>query len=267
MSSKQIKVKVPVINEEDYDQNPSTYDFILALLRRNQVPDAMPILAKLSPPCPIFFLGNNCGGVDEYTQGVGPDRVILGSTNTGGTREGEKIIYYSPKEGKKIPVIVGESNGKVTPRLLMLRDFLSQAGIHTEFSKNIDQRQKFHVAELLPGIDALYRANGDLKALAKDKKLIKLVVAADKENIRVLRALGLSGGNGTRLMPSFIVTPILSALFKTHLFEIGMKGHAMAAVDEMAYLEKDFRKLIAQSHVPTPAFDALSPTKINESMS
>ncbi len=45
-----------------------------------------------------------------------------------------------------------------------------------------------------------------------------------------------------------------------HISEIGLKGHAMSAwgMEEMKNLTQEFRKLIVQSLVPTPAFDKIS---------
>ena len=58
-TKKRIEVPIPVITEEEYFENPIAFDFILAILGHNFIPEVLPILAKVSPPSPIFSWGNN----------------------------------------------------------------------------------------------------------------------------------------------------------------------------------------------------------------
>ncbi|HMF34595.1 MAG TPA: 2-dehydropantoate 2-reductase N-terminal domain-containing protein [Candidatus Lokiarchaeia archaeon] len=258
-TSEQTIVQVPVITEEEYDQNPVNFDFILAILGHHQVEEAFPILAKISPPAPIFFLGNNCSGPEDYIQGVGRERVLLGMANAGGVRENGIITYISPNFGKKIPLHLGEIDGKITPRLRSFQVMLKTAGIRVKFLPNVDNFLKNHVAGLLPIIEALYHENGDLTNLGKNKSIIKLAVQATKENFHALGALGIPG-DSTKWIPSFFLVMLYSKFCRMHIAEIGLRGHAMSAngKEEMANLMKEFRKLIIQSQVPTPSFDKLS---------
>jgi 2-dehydropantoate 2-reductase len=257
--SERIERKIPVITIEENDQNPVDFDFILVIISHNQVAEALPLLARISPSAPIFFLGNNCSGPEEYIQGVGRERVLMGMANAGGTRKNGIITYISPNHGKKIPLHVGEIDGKITPRLLEFRKLLKTAGFRVKFEPNIDSFLKNHVAGLLPIVEILYQENGDLNKLAKNKPLIKLAVQAMKENIRVLTTLGIPV-DSTRWVPNFLLVLLYSKLMKMNIADIGLKGHAMSqwGMDEMKNLLPEFRKLITQSQVPTPAFDELS---------
>ncbi len=145
-TKKRIEIKIPVINAEEYDENPTAFDFILAILSHHQVAEALPILARISPSAPIAFLGNNCSGPDEYIQGVGRERVLMGMSNVEGVRENGIITYISPNQGKKIALPIGEIDGKITLRLKNFQNLLKTAGIHVKFYSNIDNFLKIHVA-------------------------------------------------------------------------------------------------------------------------
>ena len=100
-TKKRIEIKIPVINAEEYDENPTAFDFILAILSHHQVAEALPILARISPSAPIAFLGNNCSGPDEYIQGVGRERVLMGMSNVGGVREKWNNHLHQSQSGQK----------------------------------------------------------------------------------------------------------------------------------------------------------------------
>jgi hypothetical protein len=126
-----------------------------------------------------------------------------------------------------------------------------------KFLSNIDSYQKIHVATVLPAADAIYRANGDLHKLTKDKPVLKLIARAIKENIRVLHALGHSGSI-IHWVPVFFLIVAVKKLLKSKMAEIGVNGHAMAGRDEMDDLEREFLKLITRSHISTPSFKELA---------
>jgi 2-dehydropantoate 2-reductase len=260
-NSKQFQVSMPVISEEDYSLHPIPFDFILVTLRHQQVANALPILAKISPLAPIIFLGNTCFGPDDYIRGVGQERVILGFPNSGGIQENGNITFWSPNLGKRFPITVGELNGQVTTRLRDFQALLKSAGMRVKFEPNIDGFLKAHVAGVLSAAYALYQANDDLLQLAKNKSLLKLLVRAMKENKKVVQALGMPRSAIQWIPESFLVF-VFGKFFKTRMAEIGFKD-AIFGRAEIDDLEHEFRKLIVQSNVPTPAFDALIKGSVN----
>ena len=157
-----------------------------------------------------------------------------------------------------MPLIVGEIDGKITPRLLNFQALLKSAGIHVKFQTNIDAFLKNHVSGLLPIVNALYQENGVLHKLAANKPLMKLTVQAMKENTQVLRVLGIPS-DSARWIPNFLLVFLYSTLCKMNIAEIALRGHAMSpwGMEEMKNLTQEFRKLIIQSQVPTPAFDKI----------
>ena len=66
--------EVPVIDRLDPEDS---YDYILVVTRKNQVPDLLPVLALNRSPNVVFMV-NNPSGPDEFTAALGKERVMLG---------------------------------------------------------------------------------------------------------------------------------------------------------------------------------------------
>jgi hypothetical protein len=57
--------------------------------------------------------------------------------------------------------------------------------------------------------------------------------------------------------PLWLWVPLRRKFLNTEFAEIALAGHARAAKDEMKQLGEDFRALIKQTSVPTPAIDEM----------
>ena len=83
--------KVPLISEL---APANCYDYILVVVRRNQVSALLPTLAANCSPN-VVFMYNNLLGPAEIIQAMGRERVMLGFVFAGGKRDGEIIRAFS----------------------------------------------------------------------------------------------------------------------------------------------------------------------------
>lgn len=92
-----------------------TYDLVIVVMGKHQVPAVLPVLATNTATPSVMFIGNNATGPAEITAALGNERPLLGFYGAGGTiREG--VVYYGDGVGKrKGRLTFGELSGQSTP--------------------------------------------------------------------------------------------------------------------------------------------------------
>ena len=238
------------------------YDLALVMMQKGQVGDVLPILAANDRVPTVAFFMNNAAGPDELVLALGAERVVLGFGLMGGVRDGSVIRWASGEKGPHLfDAVVGEMDGSVTPRLQGVIDALEEAGIRVEAQPDIDAWLKAHWALVGPIAQALNLVGNDNYRLAEDRDTLRLMVRAQRQGLRALRALGLPLAPPklklVARMPTWVSAAITRKILKTEFAKLALSGHATAGHDEFAVLDKEFRKLIEKASLPTPALDEL----------
>jgi 2-dehydropantoate 2-reductase len=238
------------------------YDLAIVLVRNNQLPSVLPILAANARIPSILFMVNNPSGPQALIAAVGRERVLLGFPGAGGEREGE-IVRYQIVPAWLQPTTIAELDGKSTPRLLTIYRELRSAGFPVAISSNMDAWLKTHVAVVSPVANAIYLAGGSNYQLAHTRDGLALMLRAIREGLQVVKALQLPITPAKYCLLEWLPEPFLIGLmqlgFDTRPAELVMARHANAARDEMWALADEFKTLARQTGVPTPSIDLLSP--------
>ncbi len=247
-----------VVNLASALQPSDGYDLILAIVRKNQVPEILPALrANWNTPI-VLFLGNNAAGPEELTV-IGKERLLIGFPGAGGTRAGHVVRYLLA--GKRLPTSIGEMNRRVTRRLDSIAETLRAAGFLVNVQRDMDAWLKYHAAMVSPLAYALYMAGGNIHRLAGDRPILRLLIKAAREGFRVLRTLHYPVTPGSlrfmEWLPEGFLLNRLQKQLDSQQAELVIAGHANAARDEMNLLAGEFRALIQQSGVDTPSIDRL----------
>jgi 2-dehydropantoate 2-reductase len=244
--------KVPVINRLDPND---LYDYMLVVVRKNQVADLLPVLAQNRSPN-IVFMTNNLSGPEELTRVLGKDRVMMGFVFAGGKRDGGVIRAISGMGGSWISTPFGEIDGRITPRLKRLIDILCQAGLSAKASTDISNYLATHAALVAPVASLIIKHGCDTYALARSTADLRLLVDALRETLAVLRATGFKVippmVNMVRIIPRFVLVAALRYLFSTKFAEVGAGWHCSQAPDEMRQLAMDLQALVNQAGLPVP---------------
>jgi 2-dehydropantoate 2-reductase len=242
--------KVPVI---PYLDPEDIYDFILVVVRKNQVADLLPVLAQNKSPN-IVFLGNNLSGPVEFANIIDKQRIMLGTVIAGGKRDGDIIRAFV---STSVASPFGEMDGTITPRLKRLIKTLGEAGIKARTSTNMIDQQMTHASGVALIGKLTMKYNCDLAALAQSKEDLKLYIDAWREAHQVLRALGHkiipSSEELIRIIPSFLLVAGMRGLLNSKLGEVGLAYHVSQAPDEMRQLAMELRTLVDQAGLPVPA--------------
>lgn len=234
------------------------YDLVLVILRKNQVYSILPILQDAANVECFAFLGNNGTGIHEYEEYIPKEKILLGFAGAAGRREDEKIYAIGTQ---KPSLVIGEPSGRITERLERLRVIFEGAGFGVYFEEKIDAWLKTHIALVSPLAMGVYAGGGDNYRVARTPKILKLMVAAVKENRDVLNALEIplvpKKLKRMFLIPGFLLRIILKKLYDSERGYLSLAAHANAARDEMKKITDEFKNLSTLSGVSRPANEEL----------
>lgn len=242
--------KVPVIDRLDPGD---IYDYILVVVRKNQVRELLPALARNHSPCVVFMV-NTALGPEEWIAEMGTDRVMLGFVFAGGRREGSLVRAMRVKGAS---TRFGEVNGAVTPRLARLIDILNRAGLKAKVEPHMPDWLANHASMVAPFAMLILKHGCDTRTLARSSSDLRLLADSFPEILAVLRA------NGRRIvpranaafcnLPRCILVGLFRAFLSTRFAEIGAGWHCSQAPDEMNQLARELKELVARSGLPVPA--------------
>jgi 2-dehydropantoate 2-reductase len=249
--------KVHVINRLDPQD---VYDYILVIVRKNQVSDLLPILAGNSSPNVVFMV-NNPSGPNEITKVLGKERVLLGFVFGAGKRDGSVIRAISfastSLAGRLWPSPFGELDGTITPRLKRLVDIFRRAGFAAGISRNITDYLATHAALVAPlGGFAMQRGYDHLSLTRYTNADLGLLVDALREVLDVLPAVGVritpSGSVVLKIIPRFLLVAVLRAVIPSKFMEVGSMYHISQAPDEIHQLCTELMALVEKSGLSVP---------------
>jgi 2-dehydropantoate 2-reductase len=233
------------------------YEYILVIVRKNQVRAILPVLAQNQSPSVVFMV-NTVSGSDEWIAALGARRVMLGFVFAGGRREGSLVRAMRPRRGQ---TPLGEVNGTTTERLTRLVSILNRAGLKARAIPNMPDWLITHAAMVAPLAMLILKHGCDTYALARSNEDMKMLVDALREALAVLRATGhrIVPHSAVLLeaLPRFVVKGFFRKLMSSRYGEIGAGWHCSQAPDEMLQLAKELRDLVEQSRLPTPILHQL----------
>ena len=239
------------------------YDLVVVIVRKNHLPSVLPALAENQHTPDVLFMLNNAAGPGEMVDALGKERVLLGFPVAAGWREGHDVVYLGLpgwlQRAQKTPL--GELDGGTTPRLGRIMGALWEAGIPVEASPNMDAWLKTHASVIVPLEVAVQAAGADVRRLSRTPDALVLAARAIRENLGVLRALGVPvtpGGLRTLgWLPEPLLVSLLGRFFDTEFTEMGLGTHTDDPLDELEQLAGELGDLSRAVGMPTPAADLL----------
>jgi 2-dehydropantoate 2-reductase len=250
--------KVPVIDRLELGD---CYEYILVIIRKNQVPDLLPVLARNCSPN-IVFMVNNPSGPQILTDALRRERVMLGFVFGAGKREGSVIHGFNAADSPKNATPFGELDGKITARLTRLVDIFNRAGLSARSSTDMTNYLTRHAAFVAPLAHMLILHHCDNRAMARATADLALLVDALREILDVLDAVGVKIAQDrmtvvVRRTPKFVLLLAMRILLPTRYMEVGGAWHCMQAPDEMHQLGVELMALVEKSGLPLPALRKL----------
>jgi 2-dehydropantoate 2-reductase len=232
-----------------------SYDLVLVTVRRDQLPEILPVLALNRNTPSMLFLLNNPSGSSALTAALGSQRVMLGFPGAGGALQG-CVVYYTMISQQ--PTTIGEVDGQVTPRLQRLLQTLRACEFRVRIDNDMDAWLTSHAFFVTSVSGAIYLAGGDCGRLSRSPSLLKLMVDGVRQGFSVVRALGRPVHPlGLKVLFTCLPPPVTvyywRRYFSSQTAEFVFARHARHAAGEMQMLAADCRSLVAKAGGPAPA--------------
>jgi 2-dehydropantoate 2-reductase len=175
------RVPVPVVGHP-----AGGYDLIAVLVRAHQADEVLESLAGLGGD--VLFMLNWAAGPEPLGAVIGPGRVLLGFPAAAGTMDGD-VVRYRPASfvTRRVPMPVGEPDGRATPRLERIVRAFRAAGINAKAEPRMDAWLKTHAAFEVPLGQAALAAGGPA-ALADDPDAVRATIRRMRQNLAALPA-------------------------------------------------------------------------------
>ena len=259
-TSEVIHEKINVIDEL---KENDFYDLVIVIMRKNKIKSILPQLKSNKNIKNILFLGNNAAGFDEYFNHLEKEKILMGFPGGGGSRI-DHVVHFIDSEkpsGNRIPIIIGEVDGKTKQRTKDIIELFESSQIPVKYIDDIDGWLKYHAVFINPVAGALIAA-GDNYKLAQQPSLIKLYIRAIKEGSRVLKKLEYKKSynpklNMIKMLPEGLTVKILQKVFDSKFAEIAMMMHVNAAKDEMIELGNEILNLKDSAEIHAPHLDKI----------
>jgi ketopantoate reductase len=202
----------------------------------------------------IWFLGNTTRGYDNAGNLLGRDRILGGFPDVGGMWDEGVLVYADREKPKDKPfnkLIASEAFPESKPTFDLLQRTMSGLNQRIVRFDPIIAWHLCHVALILPLAAAVYLHDGDLEAVASDRKLLKMTLRAVVQGLDIVRQNGYpvlpKGLKIFRFTPATLGAMKIARLLRSRFGEIALAGHASTARNEMRHLAKDLLDLAGQN--------------------
>ncbi|MBU3064569.1 hypothetical protein KO481_23935 [Nocardia sp. NEAU-G5] len=173
------RVPVPVV-----EHPAGGYDLTAVLVRTHQVGAVLESLAGLEGD--VLFLHNWAAGAEPLGEAIGHERVLLGFPTVAGTMDGDVVRPRATTfMTSRVPMPIGEPDGRTTPRLARIVREFRTAGINAKAEPRMDAWLKTHAAFEVP-LGQKVRAAGGPVALAHDPDAVRGMLHLVRQNLAAM---------------------------------------------------------------------------------
>ena len=215
----------------------SVYDAVFCVLQYTQLHEALATLSKIDAG--LYVLVGNNPDPDAaracFTEhGGNADKLLFSFFGAGGRRENGRVVAIHKK---RISLTAGALSGGETGKQI-LESALAGSNIRLCWETDIRAWLLYHLTLVVPVVRAIYAVDGNLGALARDRRLLQTMVLAGREAMAGLKGIGLRHADTEQILeiPNKRLIRILRIGLFTPLGRLMAGDHAMSAKAEMAAL-------------------------------
>ncbi|MFS8203433.1 ketopantoate reductase family protein [Streptomyces sp. CWNU-52B] len=229
-------VPVPVV-----EHPADAYDLIAVCVRTHQVEAVLKSLADVEGD--VLFLLNWAAGAEPLGTVIGHERVLLGFPTFGGTTDGDVVRHRAATfMTRRVPMPIGEPDGRTTPRLERIVRTFRTTGINARAEPRIDAWLTTHAAFEVPLGQAVYAAGGPV-ALADDPDAVLGMLRLMRRNLAALATPPVPRGFAAlRTLPEGLLVALLRRFLRSRTaVHSGLSDASSATTSELERLTEQMR--------------------------
>jgi len=261
LTGERLVARVKLVDRLDPEDR---YDLVVVAMQKASRLSVCPALAQNPHLKNILFLGNDVSGFQNYQDHLPEDTVLLGFPGAGGGWDGADLVIMDREKPNAHhgEIFIGELDGEIRDRTLEIQRLFEAADIKVSVEKDMDGWLKYHFAFIAPTAGVIFMKDGDLRAVAADKKTIHQYCRACREAGDVLREVGYRRRqppvfNLYYWLPRWAEPMVFSKLFGSRSAEVRFGLHARTVGPELLELAEEFAVLKGLTGMETPHLDAL----------
>jgi 2-dehydropantoate 2-reductase len=232
-----------------------SFDLVLVTVRRDQVDEILPALARLQASH-VVMMQNNSLELARIADLVGRDRTLFGFPGVGGYRRADGAIAYIkiPQQ----PTTLGRQAGQEE----LVAEVFKSSGFPVATTADMDGWLKTHGVFIAAMCASINSCGGDAVKLAADRKRVATMIRAAGEGFRALSSQGVAVQPRPLKMiftvvPQMLAVPYWQNQLRGTLGTVALAPHSKVSQDtELPVLYRDVQKMI-EGKVPTPHLDKL----------
>jgi 2-dehydropantoate 2-reductase len=238
------------------------YDLCFVVMQRQQVDEILPLIASCTGSRDFVLVGNNPTAMETeaFINENSPVKknLAFGFQTSGGRREPGRVISIHTGSGSMVLGSLSPDEALYTK----ITKAFENTRYRLIFMENMDAWLKCHAAFILPIAFACYYADGDLRRVSQNSKILNLMIDAIDDAYRIVKAAGYP------IMPPesdvLLRTKrtryywLLKIMAATPIGRLAASDHAMSARAEMRRLYADFSQLKTKAGIDTPSWDEMA---------
>ena len=225
----------------------------------DQLTSILPILAANRQIPTVLFMLNNPAGMLRFEM-LEPHRVVLGFPSVAGTRQGDAIRYSIAPQ--VLSMMLGEEDGRVTPRIRQLATVFKRAGFSVGLSPDMQTWLKTHAIMGVCIIAAVVMTKGTSAQLGRTREHVVMMVQAIHEGLLALQAQDIPVTPFSMKvlffwMPRWFAVILWQYILRTPIAALGIDPHLDTALGEMHQVARDIMAQLQKSPLSTPTLSHL----------
>lgn len=213
------------------------YEYIIVSVTCIHLKEILPILSRSAGKAHILFFQNMWNDFDEISNHLSPNQYFFGFPFIAGGGRDAKSINSIISGSKYSKTMLGEMDGKITPRIQKIAKVMESANMKPFISEQIVNWLMPHYAFIVGISVGIIKTGGTMKSFIEDREVIKDAIMAIREGFHICSVRGINPKkekvNKLYYLPLFISIPVVKKIFKDESMRLMFEGYLKNSSDEI----------------------------------